>query len=175
MKSFISIIFFSLISFIAFSQCNTSILDRKGDVTVFGAGLENLYSYVGFNDNGDYGQGVYMINGHLIRFKASSNGISLNEWQLIITVKAIYFKPLVPRKVRINFSDGSILNLSAVAFRQAEGHQICEFDINEFDIKKFDKGILKMTVIDHRQNTEISKKPNYANVFKEQKMCLNQL
>jgi hypothetical protein len=161
-----------LVCFDCTAQCSTKLLTSQGDSKAYGAALENLYSYVGSNDNGDYSQGVYMVNGHLAVFVTVQGGSTFTKWQLVITVKATYFYPLVPRQVTLTFENGRNLQLTATDFNQNQGHQICYFDIPNNQLSYFDSGITKLTVLDTREKRQISKAPSYKNVLVEQKKCL---
>lgn len=161
-----------LVCFDGIAQCSTKLLTSQGNSKAYGAALENLYSYVGSNDNGDYSQGVYMVNGHLAVFSTIQGGSLFTEWQLVITVKATYFTPLVPRQVSISFENGRTLQLTASDFKQNQGHQMCYFDIPNNQLSFFDSGITKLSVLDTRENRQISKAPSYKNILVEQKKCL---
>jgi hypothetical protein len=120
MKTYFLLFLFLLICLKDYSQCNTSLLTSNGDSKVFGAALENLYTYAGYNDNGDYAQGSYLVNGHLVVFSTTKNGTLFTQWQLVLTVKAIYFDLLVPRQAMVFFENGSVLDLTASTFKQKE-------------------------------------------------------
>jgi len=172
MRKIVLLLLLTWASISCFSQCNTRLLTSQGNSKAFAAALENLYSYVGSNDNGDYSQGVYMVNGHLAVFTTVQGGSLFAEWQLVITVKATYFFPLVPRQVIITFENGRTLQLTATDFKQNQGHQICYFDIPNNQLNLFDGGITKILVNDTRETRQISKALSYKYVLSEQKKCL---
>jgi hypothetical protein len=149
------------------SQCNVKV-ERTQQLNSYIAGAELLYSYNGYNDNGDKGQGVYAVIGNLSHYVTPNK----TRWALEIVVKAVFFKSIVPRNLVITFTNGTTLKLYADTNKKINGAESCLYFLSEFDIKSFQYRIKSIEVIDNRQNKKIGKAIDYPNILVEQYNCI---
>ena len=150
------------------SQCNVNV-KKTSEANCYEAAEENLFIYRGRNDNGDLGEGVYMVTGSLAYYIAP-NGNKL--WRLLIAVKTIYFRPLVPRSVTFTFSNSSRLTIVADNYKKINGYDVCYYTVQETDISQFSNNINRLDINDTRQNINIGKALEYSKVLSEQYDCI---
>lgn len=168
----IGIIFLlNLLTLNLFGQCNVSVdSDKDGNEFITNA-REKLYVNV------DFENGILVAYAQLAALKPAENPNIIKYAIFVVVGNNGNKQTVVPRKMKIDFSDGTHLALDAESLQsptELNGVYLRESTI-KLTTDQFFKlkttSIKRILIIDHRENRKIICSP-YADLLKEQASCI---
>lgn len=172
MKSILlSIITFSVFSASSYSQCNVTVKKAEDGALIYTAQKEVVYK------DEQYESGILFASLQL-EVKQHPTDSELLQFYLYAWVVRKGNKPLVvPRKIKVTFSDYSTLDLFADIYKdpmelQGAMVHVCEYKLNsEKYIQFLEKSILEIVITDNRSGESITCSP-FSDLLKEQAKCI---
>lgn len=154
-----------------YAQCNTNKKITDDGYTYLTSQAEEIYSYIGENNNGDYSRGFTKVYVNSITaYKVDANK---GVWGFELAYTSKLQKMIYPRKIIIYFEDGSNKEFSTQIVSQIPSGYRATVLLSDYEeIKLLFKAIKVIEVCDHWNNICLKTYP-YRLALQELMMCIS--